>query len=758
MPKFKSMPARAWLLAAAAGCLLSPAALAATLSVPSQFPTIQAAIDAAVDSDVIVVAPGTYAEAIDFGGRNITLRSANGAGVTTIDGSGFSASTVTVTNAVIGASIEGFTIIAGEGTDFLVDDEDPTLGSVTYGGSLFTTDTFLTVSDSVIRDGATTGSGGGAALFTASNVQFTNVEFINNSTDDTGTNGVNVGRGGAVSVSSTSFADFDSCTFTGNSASNSGGAINAGGTVTINDSVFTDNEAAGSGGAVFVLTGNVTVDDSTFTNNRSVRGGAFHFNRDGVGVVRGSTFEGNTTPGSGSRGAAIYAIATNFSDPDAEALFENCTFIANDAGGSNGRGGALYATSSSSGPGVIRVVGSTIDNHSATQRGAAGYISGGVLTIEDTTVTNSTSDQRGGAFYVASGGVFNIVASTIDASTAGERGGAIYLFRGEVNITDSVFSNNSGLTGGAIDARSSGSGGAFLNIVNSEFVGNTASEFGGAIGFAGSTSVLNADRMIVRDNEATFFDSGAITITNSVANISNSLIADNRTNDFLGGSALLISSGSGIANLVNCTIVGNRNITADSAIDGAGEVNITNCIIWDNDGFDSVSPFLFSNVSYSIIEGGMSGPGVLDVNPQFSDAAAGDFTLASNSPAIDAGDNFAAEGFTLDLAGNTRFVDDPDTADTGVGTAPIIDIGAYEFQVGAPAPCPFDITGPALDGIPDGLVTIADLNFYISLWLAGDIAADFTGPALDGIPDGAVTIADLNFFLDGWLNSQGACN
>ncbi|TVQ61768.1 MAG: hypothetical protein EA378_08480 [Phycisphaerales bacterium] len=71
--------------------------------------------------------------------------------------------------------------------------------------------------------------------------------------------------------------------------------------------------------------------------------------------------------------------------------------------------------------------------------------------------------------------------------------------------------------------------------------------------------------------------------------------------------------------------------------------------------------------------------------------------------------------------------------------------------------CPFDITGPALDGVPDGVVSIADLNFYIGLWLDNDIAADFTGPALDGIPDGAVTIADLNFYLSGWLDTQGAC-
>jgi hypothetical protein len=56
------------------------------------------------------------------------------------------------------------------------------------------------------------------------------------------------------------------------------------------------------------------------------------------------------------------------------------------------------------------------------------------------------------------------------------------------------------------------------------------------------------------------------------------------------------------------------------------------------------------------------------------------FRLRPGSPCIDAGDsNLVPVGSTLDLAGQTRFRDDPYTVDTGVGTAPIVDIGAYEF-------------------------------------------------------------------------------
>jgi hypothetical protein len=53
------------------------------------------------------------------------------------------------------------------------------------------------------------------------------------------------------------------------------------------------------------------------------------------------------------------------------------------------------------------------------------------------------------------------------------------------------------------------------------------------------------------------------------------------------------------------------------------------------------------------------------------------------SPAIDAGRNDAVpSGLTQDLAGNPRFADDILAPDTGAGTAPVVDIGAYEFAAG----------------------------------------------------------------------------
>jgi hypothetical protein len=60
-------------------CFCGLTARAAIIDVPADYPTIQAAINASVDGDVVVVAPGSYVGAsnrdLDFGGRAITVRS-----------------------------------------------------------------------------------------------------------------------------------------------------------------------------------------------------------------------------------------------------------------------------------------------------------------------------------------------------------------------------------------------------------------------------------------------------------------------------------------------------------------------------------------------------------------------------------------------------------------------------------------------------------------------------------------------------------
>ena len=115
---------------------LSPSSLAATINVPADQPTIQAAINAATSgSDEVLVAPGTYNEIIDLLGKAITVRSTGGAAVTTIDGTGLSDSVVKCASGEGPDTIlDGFTITGGTGGN-TSESGDPVGGGMFNSGS-----------------------------------------------------------------------------------------------------------------------------------------------------------------------------------------------------------------------------------------------------------------------------------------------------------------------------------------------------------------------------------------------------------------------------------------------------------------------------------------------------------------------------------------------------------------------------------------------------------------------------------------------
>lgn len=71
----------------------------------------------------------------------------------------------------------------------------------------------------------------------------------------------------------------------------------------------------------------------------------------------------------------------------------------------------------------------------------------------------------------------------------------------------------------------------------------------------------------------------------------------------------------------------------------------------------------------------------LQADPKWKNRTAGDFHLLAGSPAIDSANSGASGQPTLDADGNGR-VDDPATANTGVGPRSYDDRGAYEFRLG----------------------------------------------------------------------------
>jgi len=123
---------------------------------------------------------------------------------------------------------------------------------------------------------------------------------------------------------------------------------------------------------------------------------------------------------------------------------------------------------------------------------------------------------------------------------------------------------------------------------------------------------------------------------------------------------------------------------------------------------------------------GTDGGGNIDIDPLFMDVSKSDLRLQNASPAIDAGDNSAVpEDITTDLAGNPRFMDNP-VVDTGNGTSPIVDMGAYENDLLCwLSPCSTPTNTPTITPTATATPTHTPTPESVSPWtvmlyLAGD--------------------------------------
>ena len=97
--------------------LFTSAAHAATLNVPADHATIQAAINASSNGDTILVAPGTYIEALNLNGKSIELIGTGGADVTFVDGNNTLGVLLRASNGENSSTlVTGFTFQNGNGS------------------------------------------------------------------------------------------------------------------------------------------------------------------------------------------------------------------------------------------------------------------------------------------------------------------------------------------------------------------------------------------------------------------------------------------------------------------------------------------------------------------------------------------------------------------------------------------------------------------------------------------------------------------
>ena len=325
---------------------------------------------------------------------------------------------------------------------------------------------------------------------------------------------------------------------------------------------------------------------------------------------------------------------------------------------------------------------------------------------------------RGGSPFPITIQNVTIADGFFDVDYSYQAGGA-YIRNGDISFINVKFLNNRGYNGGAmsVDTISHFDGELNLKLINCVFDGNHARTKGGAFYLVDADAEIDLINCTFTKNEAT-----------------------------TGGA------------------IYNQNPGFFVMPDGMRQ-RFSNCIFWDNvatnyptihteagGGSNSVT-FTSCDIQNALSDGtwdttlGMDGGGNMDVDPLFVDALGpdgiygnvdDDVRLRLDSPLIDAGDNdLVPTNIIEDLAQNERFFDLVYRTDTGAGTAPIVDLGAYEYVN----------TAPGLNDVEYALAPIAENEFDNNGTLVADIlgASGIIDPDADAQAGMAITAADSAF-------------
>ncbi len=272
------------------------------------FGSIQAGIDAAVDEDTVLVAPGEYVitEPITFRGKAITVQSEAGPNQTTIRMGTPSdpnrGSVVVFENNETDASVlDGFTITGGRGCRLW----DPLDSEFDWSG--------------------------GGICFDASSGTVRNCAIVQNRVEK---------RGGGVYCAYSCSPRLIDCIIADNSSTESGGGLIAqlGPSLTLTNCILRGNSTGSCGGGVAGWDGSLTLTDCAIVSNTAQRYGGGIYWAHGSGTVTNSVTARNTAA-QGGGGLCLYYSGFTVS---------NCTIWGNSAGDELGGGGLGYYFGSSS--------------------------------------------------------------------------------------------------------------------------------------------------------------------------------------------------------------------------------------------------------------------------------------------------------------------------------------------------------------------------------------------------------------------------
>jgi hypothetical protein len=235
-------------------------AAAATIDVPADRPTIQAAIVAAVNGDTVLVSAGTYTENLNFMGKAITVKSASGSKYTIVDGNQLGPVVTFVSGEARTSVLDGFTIRNG-------------LGNVS-GGGIYIQNASPTISNNLITANVA-GVGGGIEVDGGS------PSILNNTiTANLHDPNISGGWGGGVSLEGGS-----SALIMGNTISDHFWTLGSGAGVAINlagspmlrkNKILSNTSDQLPGGGIWVIDSSPTFVENLIARNRAYFGGGLY--------------------------------------------------------------------------------------------------------------------------------------------------------------------------------------------------------------------------------------------------------------------------------------------------------------------------------------------------------------------------------------------------------------------------------------------------------------------------------------------------
>lgn len=673
-----------------------------TLRVPADYATIQAAIDAAADGDTVLVAPGTYVERIDFGGKAITVEGAEGPDVTTIDGNE-KGPVVTFENGEDWNSVlRGFTITNGwvrnlgfefdagagifiRGASPLLEDLQvvensidrnvPNLEIRVYGAGIYAEESAFILRDSrvaenrvpVLYDVLLMGGGAIYCVDCSARIEWTELEGVIQTS----------GSGGALYV---------------------------------------------TGRSDVAVTGSTVVGDIPYSSGK---GGSIFISGPSLLVVVSSLIDGSTW----GQGLALYAI-------------DGAMVMAADStlGGSGGEATAWFSSGAIGWFSACTLNGSWWGELVGTV-----YSADTLMTFEDCIIRGGFADEAGGMLLKRCD--LEIIGSTFSDNWGYFGGQFVAVDCGRVIIEHSTFER-----GDKRGAYSDDMGGGAVRldnvteavIRNSTFIDNM-SDAGGAIRCLGSTVLL--ENLSFEENQAELGADvsvrGGAVVARNLLSVHAFLEVPTFGQEWDWGGAIAIEGDAtfdGEFITIGRMTIEDRRTLAD--IDGVGLIAVSDGLVHirhaiirpEQSEYDA--PTIYTRfgtplqIDYSNLDGGWDGfgEGNFDLEPAFVDPDAGDYRLKIGSPNINAGNPaFVPDPNAVDLDGNPR------------RSSCIVDVGAYEAAMDA-YDAALTLTQPVRGERATLRLTCAEPGEEVIFFISG--AGTGIGPAIPALGNLRLDILD----------------